>query len=137
MQVLTDINPQMIIPNKIMRSLKNKDDIYIHHGSPAHFYEKTVYSYKFNFYGDGIPTSLTEKLYLASELLPDNAYKSKYFELYRIPRNSATNPFGVADHSTIKYTDFIIKILAYLLKDNKMSDTAYEIRLGEDGVTGR
>lgn len=129
MQVLTDINPQMIIPNKIMRSLKNKDDIYIHHGSPAHFYEKTVYSYKFNFYGDGIPTSVTEKLYLVSELLPDNAYKSKYFELYRIPRNSATNPFGVADHSAIKYTDFIIKRLAYLLKDNKMSDSAYEIRL--------
>lgn len=129
MQVLTDINPQMVIPNKIMRSLKNKDDIYIHHGSPVHFYEKTVYSYRFNFYGDGIPTSVTEKLYLVSELLPDNEYKSKYFELYRIPRNSATNPFGVADHSSVKYTDFIIKRLAYLLKDNKMSDSAYEIRL--------
>ncbi len=129
MQVLADINPQMVIPNKIMRSLKNKDDIYIHHGSPVHFYEKTVYSYKFNFYGDGIPTSVTEKLYLVSELLPDNEYKSKYFELYRIPRNSATNPFGVADHSSVKYTDFIIKRLTSLLKDNKMSDSAYEIRL--------
>ncbi|MDR5685962.1 lipase family protein [Morganella morganii] len=128
-QVLTDINPQMIIPNKLIRSLKNKNDIYIHHGSPVHFYEKTVSGYKFNFYGDGIPTSVTEKLYLVAELLPDNMYKSKYFELYRIPRNSATNVIGAADHSSVKYTDFIIKRLTSLLKDNKMSDSAYEIRL--------
>lgn len=129
MLVLMNVNPQMIIPNKLIRSLKNKDDIYIHHGCPTHFYEKTVSSYKFNFYGDGIPISVKEKLYLVSELLPDNAYKSKYFELYRIPRNSATNPFGTADHSSVKYTDFIIKRLAALLSDNKMSDSAYEIRL--------
>nr|WP_250326094.1 type VI secretion system tip protein TssI/VgrG [Morganella morganii] len=117
------------IPNKLIRSLKNKNDIYIHHGSPVHFYEKTVSGYKFNFYGDGIPTSVTEKLYLVAELLPDNMYKSKYFELYRIPRNSATNVIGAADHSSVKYTDFIIKRLTSLLKDNKMSDSAYEIRL--------
>ncbi|MET4911784.1 lipase family protein, partial [Morganella morganii] len=129
MQVLMDINPQKVIPNKLIRSLKNKNDVYIHHGTPTHFYEKTVFRYKFNFYGDGIPTSVKEKLYLVSELLPDNEYKSKYFELYRIPRNSATNPFGIVDHSSVQYTNFIIKRLTYLLKDNKMSDSAYEIRL--------
>ena len=94
-----------------------------------HFYEKTIVRYIYNFYENGIPHNVTEKLYLVSELLPDNQYKKKYFELYRIPRNSATNPFGSLDHSSVKYTDFIIKRLSFLLKDNKISDSAYEIRM--------
>ncbi|MBT0383309.1 lipase family protein [Morganella morganii subsp. morganii] len=129
MQVMMRFNPQMTIQAKLMRSLKNKNDVYIHHGSPIHFYEKTVTRYEFNFYGDGIPTSITEKLYLVAELLPDNEYQLKYFELYKIPRNSATNPFGVLDHSSVKYTNFIIKRLADLLSDNKISNSAYEIRM--------
>ncbi|WP_413483522.1 lipase family protein [Morganella psychrotolerans] len=129
MSILMDLNPQVRMPRKLMLSLKNKDDIYIHHGNPTHFYEKTIVRYTYNFYENGIPHNVTEKLYLVSELLPDNQYKKKYFELYRIPRNSATNPFGTLDHSSVKYTDFIIKRLSFLLKDNKMSDSAYEIRM--------
>ncbi|OBU09380.1 lipase family protein [Morganella psychrotolerans] len=129
MFIMMRLNPQIIISRKLMLSLKNKDDIYIHHGNPTHFYEKTIVRYTYNFYENGIPNNVTEKLYLVSELLPDNQHKKKYFELYRIPRNSATNPFGALDHSSVKYTDFIIKRLTFLLKNNKISDSAYEIRM--------
>lgn len=110
------------------KRLSAKNDKFVHHGDAVHFYKKTFSRYSYGGHGNIIPIKTEEKLYLVSELLEDHRLKQEFFELYRLPKKASPDLLGALDHSSVNYANFIIYRLINLLKDEVLTDSAYEIR---------
>ncbi|WP_373116335.1 lipase family protein [Proteus mirabilis] len=123
-----------------------KSDTFIHHGDAVHFYKPTSKTsmYKYVLASVGYAPSLLvnmeidkkrylvsdtdEKLYLVSELLPDHRLKQEFFELYKLPKTASPGVTGGGDHSSGKYTNFIISKIISLVKYKGLTESAYNIR---------
>ncbi len=113
-----------------------KNDTFIHHGDAVHFYkqtlEKSVYkevlASRAYVPSVSLHININEKLYLVSELLPDHRLKQKFFELYKLPKTASPGITGGGDHSSGKYTNFIISRIVSLVKYNGLTESAYNIR---------
>ncbi|MFS3858254.1 lipase family protein [Proteus mirabilis] len=113
-----------------------KNDTFIHHGDAVHFYkqtlEKSVYkevlASRAYVPSVSLHINIDEKLYLVSELLPDHRLKQEFFELYKLPKTASPGVTGGGDHSSRKYTNFIISKIISLVKYNGLTESAYDIR---------
>lgn len=122
--------------DKLKADFNIKNDTFIHHGDAVHFYkqtlEKSVYkevlASRAYVPSVSLHINIDEKLYLVSELLPDHRLKQEFFELYKLPKTASPGVTGGGDHSSRKYTNFIISKIISLVKYNGLTESAYDIR---------